>query len=296
MLTALDQWLDDESAQRARLIFPTKYEVSGYRLPGLGNRKNLITMPFSDIEAWYRKLVVRGNTVVTVFGDVRPADVGPAVDEAFRDVPAKPFQPGTIAKEGEFEGFREKWELGGGPNCTVTLAFSGPPATSPEIPTMYVINSVLSGPSGWFKQYLESEEFVSGANSIVSQAVDESPIIASVTIKGPVQEEDAVNLLFRQFKKVAYLPLTEVMADTLRYAKSHAVGSYLSLLSSNTTRGFQSGRGELFGLSVDYPVILPAKIDAVTPDDLLRVGQKYFEKDEFNRRPYTISETRPGGW
>ena len=47
---------------------------------------------------------------------------------------------------------------------------------------------------------------------------------------------------------------------------------------------------------MDYPVILPAKMDAVTADDLLRVGLKYFEKDEFNRRPYAISETRPGGW
>ena len=296
VLTALDKWLDDESAQRARLIFPTKYEVSGYRLPGLGNRKNLIMMPLTDIEAWYRKFVVRGNAVVCVFGDVRPADVGPAVDDAFRDLPAKPFQPGTIAKEGEFEGFREKWELGGGPDCTVTLAFSGPPATSPDMPTMYVINSALSGPSGWFKQYIEVNEFVRDANSIVSQGVDESPIIASVTVKGPVQEENAVKLLFRQFKKIAYLPLTEEMADTLRYAKAHAVGSYLSLLSSNTTRAFQSGRGELFGLSVDYPVILPAKIDAITSDDLLRVGLKYFEKDEFNRRPYSIAETRPGGW
>ena len=133
-------------------------------------------------------------------------------------------------------------------------------------------------------------------NSVVSQAVDESPIIASVTVAGPVQEENAVKLMFRQFKKVAYLPLTAELADTLRFAKTHAVGSYLSLLNSNTSRAFQSARGEIFGLSVDYPVILPAKIDAVGPDDLLRVGLKYFEKDEFNKRPYSIAETRPGGW
>jgi zinc protease len=296
VLTALDKWLDDDAAQRSRLIFSTKYQVSGYRLPGLGTRKNLITIPFTDVEAWYRKFVVRGNVVVSVFGDVRPADVGPAVDEAFRDLSAKSFQPGTIAKEAEFEGFREKWELGAGPECTVTLAFSGPPATSPDMPVMYVVNSVLSGPKGWFKQYLESNTFVKSANSIVSQAVDESPIIASITVAGPVSEEDAVNLLFRQFKKVAFLELTGQIADSLRYAKTHAVGSYLSLLNSNTSRAFQSARGEVFGLSVDYPLILPAKIDAVTADDLLRVGRKYFEIDEFMRRPYAIAETRPGGW
>ena len=296
VLTALDKWLDDDGAQRARLIFPTKYQISGYRLPGLGNRKNIIMLPLTDIEAWYRKFVVRGNVVVSVFGDVRPAEVGPAVDQAFRDLPAKPFEPGTIAKEGSYEGFREKWELGSGSDCTVTLAFDGPPATSPDLPVMYVINSVLSGPRGWFQNYLMSNPFVKDANSIVSQAVDECPILASVTVNGPVQEESAVRLLFRQFKKVAYLDMTAEMADSLRFAKTHAAGSYLSLLDSNTSRAFQAGRGELFGFSVDYPVVLPAKIDAVTANDLLRVGLTYFEKDEFNKRPYAISETRPGGW
>ena len=296
VLTALDKWLDDDAAQRARLIFPTKYEVSGYRLPGLGTRRNLITIPFTDVEAWYRKFVVRGNIVVSVFGDVRPAEVGPAVDAAFRDLSAKPFQPGMVAKEMEFEGERETWELGAGPECTVTLAFNGPPAISPDMPALYVANSVLGGPRGWFKQYLISDAYVKDAQSIVSQAVDESPIIASVTVEGPVQEENAVKLMFRQFKKVAYLPLTGELADTLRFAKNHAVGSYLSLFNTNTARAFQSARGEIFGLSVDYPVILPAKIDAVTADDLLRVGRKYFEKDEFNKRPYAIAETRPGGW
>ena len=296
VLTALDSWLEDDAAQRARLIFPTKYQVSGYRLPGLGSRKNLVGMPMSEVLGWYGKFVVRANTVVTVFGDVRPAEVGPAVEKAFGALSDRPFAPGTIAMEGEFDDFRERWELGGGPDCTVTVAFNGPPAKSPDMPAMYVANSVLGGPRGWFKQYLTPNPFVKDANSIVSQAIDESPIIASVTVVGPVQEEDAVKLLFRQFKKVAFLPLTGALADTLRYAKAHAVGSYLGLFTSNTTRGFQSGRGELFGLVPDYPLILPMRIDAITSADLTRIGQKYFEKDEFQRQPYAVSETRPGGW
>ncbi len=296
VLTALDKWLEEDAAQRARLIFSTKYQVSGYRLPGLGTRKNLIAMPMSDVVSWYRKFVVRPNTVVAVFGDVRPAEVGPAVEEAFRGLPGGPFSPGTVAMEGEFDGFREKWELGSGPDCTVTLAFDGPPARSADIPVMYVVNSLLSGPRGWFRQYLMSSPFVKDATSIVSHAIDESPIIASVTVIGPVQEEATVKLLFRQFKKATYLPLTGELADTLRYAKTHAVGTYLNTLSSNTSRAFQSGRGELFGLGVDYPLVFPARMDAVSASDLERIGLKYFEKDEFTRRPYAIAETRPGGW
>jgi zinc protease len=296
VLSALDKWLEDEAAQRARLIFPTKYQVSGYRLPGLGNRKNLISMPHSEVESWYRKFVVRGNMVVAVFGDVRPADVAPAVEAAFADLPSRAFEPGTVAMEGEFEGFRERWELGGGSDCTVTLAFDGPPANSSDMPAMYVVNSLLGGPKGWFQQYLETNPFIKDASSIVSQAIDESPIISSITVSGPVQEEDAVTLLFRQFKKVAFLPLTGELADTLRYAKTHAVGTYLSTLSSNTARAFQAGRDELFGLGVDNTVTLPAKLDLVTADDVQRIGLKYFEKDEFQRRPYAIAETRPGGW
>jgi len=296
VLTELDRWLGDDGAQRQRLIFPAKYQVSGYRLPGLGTRKNLVSIPEQDVEGWYRKFVVRGNLVVTVFGDVRPSEVGPAINEAFHGVSEKPFQPGTIAQEGEFDNFREKWELGAGPLSTVTLAFEGPPAKSADVPVLYVVNSLLSGPRGWFQEYLTSNPYVRNANSIVSQAQDECPIIASIDVEGPLQEENAVRLLFRQFKKVAFLSLTADLADTLRYAKTNAVGSYLSLLSSNTSRAFQWGRAEVFGLGTDYPLVFPARMDAVTAADVQRIGMRYFEKDAMIKQPYAIAETRPGGW
>ncbi|HKQ18314.1 MAG TPA: insulinase family protein, partial [Candidatus Eisenbacteria bacterium] len=99
LLTAYDNWLEDDEAQRQRLIFSTKYEVSGYRLPGIGNRSTLVRMPNSLVEEWHKKFIVRPNLVVAVFGDVRPAEVGPAVDQAFKGVASRPFKPGLIAKE-----------------------------------------------------------------------------------------------------------------------------------------------------------------------------------------------------
>lgn len=296
VLTALDKWLEDDQAQRSRLIFPTKYQVSGYRLPGLGTRRSVLTMPQDEIEGYYKKFVVRENVVVAVFGDVPPAEVAPAVDAAFRDVSKNPFKPGAIPKEPPFEGFREKWELGQGPDNTVTLAYNGPPAASPDMPAMYVVNSLLTGPRGFFETHLNYYPTYKGASSIVAQAIDESPIIATAQIVGPVQEEESVKLLFRQFKKVAFLEYTGEYADTLRAAKTHAAGTYQALLRSNTTRAFQVARSELFGLGVDYPVALPARIEAVTGTDVNRIGMKYFEQDEFQHRPYAIAETRPGGW
>ena len=297
LLTALDKWLEDDSAQRSRQIFPTKYYVSGYRLPGLGTRKTLLHMGQDEVEAWFRKFVVKENLVVAVFGDVRSSEAAPVVDAAFKDVSSKPFRPGAIPKEPEFDGFRERWELGQGPDNTVTLAYNGPPAASPEMPAMFVVNSILSGPKGFFETHLNTSIYYKSSASIVSQAVDESPIIATATIVGPVQEENGVKLLFRQFKKVAFLEFgAGEYADTLRYAKVHAAGQYLSLLRSNTARAFQVSRAELFGLGVDYPVTLPARIEAVTAEDVHRIGLRYFERDEFTHRPYAIAETRPGGW
>src|SRR5467141_1744758 len=134
VLDALDKWLHDEQAQRQRLIFPTKYLVSGYRLPGPGSHRTLVSIPHSAIQDWYRTFVVQPNMVVSVFGDVNAASVQPEIERAFHDVSTKPFRPGTVAQEGEFDGAREKWELGQGPTTTVTIAFNGPSARSPDIP------------------------------------------------------------------------------------------------------------------------------------------------------------------
>jgi zinc protease len=297
LLSALDRWLEDDDAQRQRLIFQTKYEVSGYRFPGIGNRLNLVAMPGSVVEDWHKKFIVRPNLVVAVFGDVRPAEVGPAVEKAFAGVPARPFKPGVIAKELEFTGFREKWELGAGPVVSVQLAFNGPPASSPDMPAMFVVNSLLSNPYGWFEQYLRSQGTVNGAESIVSQAIDESPILATVWIKGIVSEEEMVKLLFRQFKKVAGIKLVgEELGPEFQRAKTHAICTYYSAFTTNTTRAFQWARAEVFGLPPDYAITLPSKMEAIQPDDLLYVGKKYFQTSSWVRAPYAIAETRPGGW
>lgn len=296
VLDALDRWLHDDGAQRQRLIFPTKYLVSGYRLPALGTHRTLVGLPHAEVESFYRKFVVQPNLVLCLFGDLSPSAAAGAAEDAIRDISKQPFQPGTVAKEGEFEGFREKWDLGAGGNSTVTLAFSGPPARSPDIPALYVVASLLGGPKGWFNEYIMKTGGAKGVNAVLSQTLDESPVIASLTVGGPNQEEDMVKLLFRQFKKAALLPLRGDLAPDLVNAKIHAAGGYLMALDSDPTRAFQFARADLFGLGIDYPILLPARIDGITPDDLLRVGEKYFQKSQWQQAPYAISETRPGGW
>jgi predicted Zn-dependent peptidase len=296
VLDALDKWLHDDQAQRDRLIFPTKYLVSGYRLPSLGSHHTLVSIPLDDVAGWYRKFVVQPNMVVCVFGDVTASSVQPEAERAFHDVSTRPFQPGTVAKEGEFEGFRERWELGSGPNSTVTIAFNGPPARSPDIPALYVVASLLGGPKGWLEQYVMKSGGAKGTNALLAQAMDESPLLATVTVGGPVQEEDMVKLTFRQIKKAAILPLHGDLAPDLVNAKTLASGNFLMSLDSNPTRALLFARAELFGLGIDYPIVLPAKIDGVTSDDILRMGLKYFQRDQWTRAAYSVCETRPGGW
>jgi zinc protease len=295
-LDAFDKWLHDDAAQRQRLIFPTKYVVSGYRLPALGSHRTLVGIPMDDVVGWYRKFVVQPNMVVCVFGDVNASSVQPEVERAFHDISTRPFQPGTVAKEGEFDGFREKWELGAGPNSTVTIAFNGPPARSPDIPGLYIVAALLGGPKGWFEQFVMKTGGAKGTNAILSQAMDESPLLATVTVGGPLQEEDMVKLAFRQVKKAALLPLHGDLAPDLANAKTLASGGFQMGLDSDPTRALQFARAELFGLGIDYPIVLPAKIDGVTSDDLLRIGLKYFQKDQWTRASYSVCETRPGGW
>src|SRR6185436_12702186 len=179
--------------------------------------------------------VVQQNLVICVFGDIDPSAIQPEVERAFKDISTKAFAPGTVAKEGEFDGFREKWELGQGDNSTVSIAFGGPPARSPDMAPMYVVASLLSGPKGWLEQYVMKSGGARGANAAVSNAMDESPLIMTLTVGGPLQEEDMVKLAFRQIKKAALLPLRGELAPDLVAAKTLASGGYLMSLDSDPT-------------------------------------------------------------
>jgi zinc protease len=298
VMRALDAWQQDDEAQRARLIFPARYTVHGYRLPGLGNRRNLAAIPQAEIEAWLSTFVVRPNVVITVFGAVHAADVRAWAEQAFGRVPDRAFAPPPVAREPEFTTeFREKWELGQGPRSTVTIMFAGPRASSPDVPALYVMSALLSGPRGWYARHVIPLGVVMSATSIVAQAIDESPLIMQMETDGTTREEEGVRFMFRQIKKAALLPLVgEELSEDLRNAKVNAIGSYLRLFTSNTSRAFHWARADLFGLGVDYPLTLVAKMDALTSDSFQPLGLKYFQKDEFQKKPYAIAETRPGGW
>lgn len=297
VLDQQSQWLDNDDARRRQLIFDTKYQTSGYRLPLVGSRMSVIDLPIDDVAAFYRKMVVKPNLVVAVFGDVKSDEVGPAVAEAFRGTAPGPFAPGPVPKEAPFEDFREKWELGEGPYCTVSIAFTGPPATSPDIPTTYVVNSLFTNPRGWFQKYVqEKTAFVRGLECYVAHGVDEAPLIATVTVDGPPAEEQTVKMLFGQFRSLASIPLTNEYAPDLEDAKRHAAGSFQMGMSSNQGRAFQFARAELFKLPVDYVVAFSAKLQAVTADDMQRYAFQYFQFPDAGRRPYAVAETRPGGW
>ncbi|HEU4724453.1 MAG TPA: insulinase family protein, partial [Candidatus Eisenbacteria bacterium] len=221
------QWLENDDARRRQLIYTTKYETSGYRFPLVGSRMNVIDLPLGELAAFYKTFVVKPNLVVAVFGDVKSDEVGPAVAEAFRGVGDGPFAPGPVAKEAPFEGFREKWELGEGPNCTVSLAFEGPPASSPQIPTTYVVNSLFTNPRGWFTKYVrEKSVVVRDIQCYVAHAIDESPLIATVTAENPPAEETTVRMLLGQFRSLAAVKLVDESAPELEDAKRHAVGNF----------------------------------------------------------------------
>ncbi len=297
VLDQQSQWLENDDARRRHLIFDTKYQVSGYRLPILGSRMSIVEITVDEVAAFYKKMVVKPNLVVAVFGDVKADEVGPAVAEAFRPVSPGPFAPGTVAKEGTFESFREKWELGEGPYCTVSVAFDGPPASSPDIPVAYVVNSLFTNPRGWFEKYVrEKSAFVRDIQSYVAHGIDESPLIATVTADGPPSEEQAVRMLLGQFRSLAAIRLIGDYALDFEDAKRHAIGLFQMGLASNQARAFQFARAEIFKLPGDYVVSFPVKMQSVTPDDMQGFAFRYFQYSDSGRRPYAVSETRPGGW
>lgn len=299
-LLVLDEqarWLNEDPARRRHLIYKTKYQKSGYRLPLLGSPGSLSSIDGKTLEAFYGKFVVKPNLIVAVFGNVSAAEVGPAVSEAFRGVRGGPFDPGPVAKEEPFEGFREKWELGQGTGSTVSVAFEGPPANSPDVPLMFVVNSLYMNPRGWLKTYIQDKAAaVTQFDSYVAHAMDEAPIVATIHVSDVVHEEAATKMLLGQFRSVAAIKLVGSFAKDYENARKHAVGQFHMSFATGANRALQFARAEAFRLPVDYLAGFSSKLLAVTPDEIQAAGFRYFQFPDSGKRPYAVCETRPGGW
>lgn len=224
-------------------------------------------------------VLARSNLSLAVVGDIAPDELVRLVDGSFGALPREPriALPPPVQVKTAAEPVVIPF-----PNPQSMVLF-GAPGIAREDPDWYaatVLNQILGGGSMSSRLFEEVREKRGLVYSVGTQL---SPSKASALFAGSfatsnAQVADALKLVRAELTRLVREGVSD---DELAAAKSYMTGSFPLRLTSNAAIAGMLVAMRNTGLSPDYIESYPGLINAVSQEDIRRVAQRLFARDEY---------------
>jgi zinc protease len=266
VLLALDGQKDRLPSVASRAFRKAAFPASVYGLDPLGSPETLPRLTRDDLVAYYRAHVKPSGLVLAVYGDVDPDAVLKAVKAAFDTWKSDPLVPDRIVLDKPVDA------------PVFHLGYRSMPLTDvADADAMTVLLAVVGGygyPGGWLHTELrgEAQGLVYEVHAQNGAWLDTGLIDAFAQCQ-PDKIQEVVRIMLDDFARARR---GEVKPDELALAKARIVTTRLLGSQTAAAQAAEASVDELYGLGFRFPDSLPARINAVTLDDLARVAKKYF--------------------
>jgi len=235
-----------------------------------------------DLVAFHKRFVYPNNIILSIVGDFDSAAMEKKLRDAFGSWPKGPQAPtaaptgGTPAKAGVY--FVAKDDVTQS-NIYVVHGGTGVLRSNPDYYAMQVMNEILSG--GFSGRLMNDIRTQRGLAYGVGGGVDttwDRPGLFHIwmgTKSGSTVE--AVNALRTDLGDLQTKPFT---SDELAQAKEAILNAYVFTADSKSKVLDQRVNLEFYGYPADFYQTYPAKLQAVTADDVARVAKKYVQPNQ----------------
>jgi zinc protease len=235
-----------------------------------------------DLVAFHNKYVHPNNIILSFVGDFDAAAMEQKLRAAFASWPKGPQAPtaapggGTPAKPGVYYVAKDDVTQS---NIYVVHGGTGVQRNNPDFYATQVLNEILSG--GFSGRLMNDIRTARGLAYGVGGGVDtnfDRPGLFRIwmgTKSGSTVE--AVNALRTDLSDLQTKPFT---ADELAQAKEAILNAYVFTADSKAKILAQRVNLEFYGYPADYYQQYPARLQAVTADDVARVAKKYVSPNQ----------------
>ena len=229
---------------------------------------------------WHQERYAPQNAILGITGDVKPSEIVPKLEKwlgAWKKTDVKELLPPN-PKPVE----SKRVVLVDRPNSVQTTVALGNIAIErrdPDYVALTVMNHIIGGgpAARLFLNLREEKGYTYGVYSNFTALKYPGPWRAGGDVRTEVTD-GAMTEFYREFRRIRD---EKVPATELEEAKRALVASFaLSLERPSELLGYAIIR-KIYGFPPDYWDTYPAKITAVTAEDVQRVAQKYINPDSF---------------
>lgn len=241
--------------------------------------QSINALTLADVKAEYTKYITPSRSYLTFVGDIKPEAAKAIAIKAFGDWKGTVLTLPVVAKAAN--PAKTEIDVINVPNAvqseiTVTNLIDLP-LSSPDYHAVLLANQILGGGSDakLFKTLREKRGFTYGAYSSTGAGRFQETFNANAAVRNEKVDSAVVEFL----NEINVMRTQKVSTEDLQNAKNLYNGSFaLGLENPARTAGFASNI-LINKLPKDFYRTYLQKINAVTPDDIQRVSQKYFGHD-----------------
>ena len=263
------------------------FRVHPYHHKVVGDMADLYSMSRDDLYAHYKNYYAPNNAILALAGDFDSEKMLGRIEELFGGIPSSP-SPGPLSRpEPEASGEIRLTVEGRGETTYVQACYHFPAASDPDFFPLSVLDSLLAGASNLnrfgggisnktsrlYRALVESELTVGMGGG--AQATVDPYLYSIVMVLHP--ERTAKEALAALDAEILRVQEEKVSAEEVARAVQQAKALFAYGSESVTNQAFWLGYAEIFA-DYDWFLNYLDKLAAVTPDDVQRVAQKYFQK------------------
>ena len=272
ILAAIKQQEDQLPARTFKLFSQNMYAGNPYGLPLLGTPESVGGLTAKDIRSFYENYARPDNLVLSVVGDVDPANIRDFFEKALADWKGHAAPAPEIKAPDGWTGLKTVTEKLERNQTHYVLGVPAPGLESPDRFPLEVLDKVLSGMGGrLFLQLRDRQSLAYTVTSFYSPGLDTGAFGFYIAFE-PDKFKEVKAGFDRIVKDLLDRPVT---AEELAAAKANIMGSYSIGLQRYSTQAAEAAFDVLYGLGLDYPDRYVKGINAVTAKDVQRVARKY---------------------
>ena len=188
-------------------LYKGAFKKHSYQWPVIGSVSDLDGMHAQDARDFYHAHYSPNNAVVVVVGDVAPKEVLSQIEKYYGSIPAQTIPTHDIPVEPVQTSVRTaKLSL----NIQVeklTIAYHIPSDTSPDMPTLLLLDAVLTGgKSSRLQRALVETGIASGVNTSPMEQKDPSIFLFEVGLQAHRKAAEAENVILKELQRLSHEP------------------------------------------------------------------------------------------
>jgi predicted Zn-dependent peptidase len=281
-LTALLQARDNPAAiaQIAfpRLVFGEKHR---YGTAAGGAAAELKAMTLDDLRTFHRTYYRPEHATVIAAGDVTPGTLLPMLEKAFGSWKGS-GEPLKIAALPDAPQLTKRQiyliDKPGAAQSQIRIGWIGVPRSTPDYPTLEVLNTILGGSftSRLNQNLRETHGYSYGASSVFDTRLSAGPFFAAAGVQTDKTAE-ALREFFNEFAGI----LKPIPADELEKAKNYVALGVPAEFETSSDLARKVEEQVVYGLSDEYFPSFVRSVTQVTAGEAGKAAARYIQPDKF---------------